>query len=178
MSEDVESMDEISKQTSEEEVEKELDNNSSGDESVANPEEEDTVYGTWKENAKYLYDLLIHHHTQWPCLSCGWGPVSNDKSGLSVTPFSQYLYMTTHTGMNECWRYPVDGSYCDKDRKWANTPEAIVTTKAELARKHETLARFIGKFNESQKHRNISNMKSIAHPGLISRIQSGVHFLS
>ena len=78
------------------------DSTHSSDEEMEIPEEvESTSYATWKMNAQYLYDLLLHHHTQWPCTTCSWGPVINESSVSSVAPLSQIAFLSTHTG-REC----------------------------------------------------------------------------
>ena len=49
-------------------------------------------------NAQFLYDLLLHHHTQWPCTSCSWGQIINESNTSSVAPLSQVVFLSTHTG--------------------------------------------------------------------------------
>ena len=97
-SENNESFDDPNVKDVKEEAEKEVDNDSSADVSIDGGEEENTTYEIWKSNAQYLYDLLIHNHTQWPCLSCSWGPLSEDRSATPLAPLSQVLFTTTHTG--------------------------------------------------------------------------------
>lgn len=103
MSEDVDSGDKTENQIPEEEMEKEPKSNSSEEDSEGGEEDEndggDEEMDTWRSNAQYLYDLLLHHHTQWPCLSCSWGPISDDYEVGPTIPISQILYTTTHTGM-------------------------------------------------------------------------------
>ncbi|KNB45175.1 hypothetical protein JH06_1470 [Blastocystis sp. subtype 4] len=165
VSDSAESYDDPDDRNTEEDAEKEADNYSSVEASVAGSDEEDAAYEIWKSNSQYLYDLLIHHHTQWPCLSCSWGPVSDDKNTSSTAPLSQILYSTSHT----------DGSFTSDDRRWKKTPESISTSMVELTRQRGTQAWFIGKFSESQKSRNIVNVRSIIHPGIISRVLSIPH---
>ena len=98
VSDSAESYDDPDDRNTEEDAEKEADNYSSVEASVAGSDEEDAAYEIWKSNSQYLYDLLIHPHTQWPCLSCSWGPVSDDKNTSSTAPLSQILYSTSHTG--------------------------------------------------------------------------------
>ena len=64
----------------------------------------------------------------------------------------------------------LDGSFTSDDRRWKKTPESISTSMVELTRQRGTQAWFIGKFSESQKSRNIVNVRSIIHPGIISRV--------
>lgn len=97
-SENTDSCDDSQVKDVKEEGEKEVDNDSSADVSIDGGEEENTTYEIWKSNAQYLYDLLLHHHTQWPCLSCSWGPLSEERSAIPSSPLSQVLFTTTHTG--------------------------------------------------------------------------------
>ena len=57
-----------------------------------------STYAIWKQNAQYLYDLLLHTHTSWPCSSCVWGPVINVDQLSPVSQLSQRIYLATHTG--------------------------------------------------------------------------------
>lgn len=61
-------------------------------------DEELSPYNIWKTNAQFLYDLLLHHHTQWPCTSCSWGQIINESNTSSVAPLSQVVFLSTHTG--------------------------------------------------------------------------------
>ena len=97
-SENTDSCDDSQVKDVKEEGEMEVDNDSSADVSIDGGEEENTTYEIWKSNAQYLYDLLLHHHTQWPCLSCSWGPLSEERSAIPSSPLSQVLFTTTHTG--------------------------------------------------------------------------------
>lgn len=66
--------------------------------------------------------------------------------------------------------YYIDGSFNSSDRRWKKTPESICTSMVELTRRRGTQAWFIGKFSESQKSRNVVNVRSIIHPGSINRV--------
>ena len=54
----------------------------------------------------------------------------------------------------------------------------ITTTLVDFTRKRGTLPWHLGKYNETQRNRHFAHLKSIIHPGLISRIQWGVKYLS
>ncbi|CBK23227.2 uncharacterized protein [Blastocystis hominis] len=125
-------------------------------------DEELSPYNIWKTNAQFLYDLLLHHHTQWPCTSCSWGQIINESNTSSVAPLSQVVFLSTHT----------DGTYNEGLRKWNNSPEAIVMAAVEMTRRRGTQTWFIGKFNENQRNRNFVNVKNIIHPNDVSRVKT------
>ena len=59
---------------------------------------EASQYDIWKENAQYLYDLLLYNHVSWPSVTCAWGRVINEDSLNSISPLSQVFYYSSHTG--------------------------------------------------------------------------------
>jgi hypothetical protein len=163
------------------EVDKEIDDETPDNDASDDSSEVDTdvihdidmdAYNIWKSNTQYLYDLLMYSHTNWPLDYCAWGKIGNEGEISPVTPLSQVVISTTHTGNTKSFLLIyIEGHFKADTNTWENMPEYIDLSSMEMTRRRGTQPWYVGKFNETKRKRSTSSILHIIHPGSLTSLK-------